>query len=369
MADLFDQAYDSVGTGSRDRVDSFNNKTKPEPVTPDEEQDIVVERTITVMVNGKNYTITDDDGELEIRRKLDGSGIHFGKDGDIMMLTGSGGNGKACGGRFLVNAKGGGLFKYDGPQITVATADSQNAAEGEGSTESTEETSNAGKGQLACSNLYYGDAITECHGEVRIKGTNIVIEAADVLTLMGKNSVHIQAGPSGGGEIKLAAGQISETTDTRISQVTGQKQDVISEELSLQYDPRASVNVISPGHMNVKAAGDIALGCAGAIEMIALGKKTFFGLIKDPVATISMKTVAGGLTLTSASFTDISSGAFTQNSAVTTVNVGKYVLTSAEGIDVNAVLGDVKVTAEAGGVEVTAEKGNVKLKGTQIYLN
>ena len=124
---------------------------------------------------------------------------------------------------------------------------------------------------------------------------------------MGKNSVHIQAGPSGGGEIKLAAGQISETTDTRVSVVTGQiMKDVISEELSLQYDPRASVNVISPGHMNVKAAGDIALGCAGAIEMIALGKKTFFGLIKDPVATISMKTVAGGLTLTSAAFTDIS---------------------------------------------------------------
>ena len=77
---------------------------------------------------------------------------------------------------------------------------------------------------------------------------------------MGKNSVHIQAGPSGGGEIRLAAGQISETTDTRVTQVTGQRQDVISEELSLQYDPRASVNVISPGHMNVKAAGDIALG-------------------------------------------------------------------------------------------------------------
>ena len=43
------------------------------------------------------------------------------------MLTGSGGNGKACGGRFLVNAKGGGLFKHDGPQITVATASSENA--------------------------------------------------------------------------------------------------------------------------------------------------------------------------------------------------------------------------------------------------
>ena len=363
----FDQTNTTPPTGSS-RVKQAE-KPPVKQTTADEEQDIVVERTITVMVNGKNYTITDDDGELEIRRKLDGSGIHFGKDGDIMMLTGSGGNGKACGGRFLVNAKGGGLFKYDGPQITVATADSQNAAEGEGSTESTEETSNAGKGQLACSNLYYGDAITECHGEVRIKGTNIVIEAADVLTLMGKNSVHIQAGPSGGGEIKLAAGQISETTDTRITQVTGQKQDVISEELSLQYDPRASVNVISPGHMNVKAAGDIALGCAGAIEMIALGKKTFFGLIKDPVATISMKTVAGGLTLTSAAFTDISSGAFTQNSAVTTVNVGKYVLTSAEGIDVNAVLGGVKVAAQAGDVEVTAEKGDVKLKGAKIYLN
>ena len=154
----FDQTNTTPPTGSS-RVDQAA-KPPVQQTTADEKQDIVVERTITVMVNGKNYTITDDDGELEIRRKLDGSGIHFGKDGDIMMLTGSGGNGKACGGRFLVNAKGGGLFKYDGPQITVATASSENAAEGDSSTESSEESSNAGKGQLACSNVYYGDAIT-----------------------------------------------------------------------------------------------------------------------------------------------------------------------------------------------------------------
>ena len=341
------------------RASKLAGKEPVKPTTPDEEQDLERSVEVTVIANGKSHYIGEVDGEIAIVSKSDGRGIYINE--DVQILPGpKGANGKFCAGRFLVNAKGGTMQKYGGPRIVTATQSDTSAANGEGSKEKKKNTSDSGKGKVANSECYYGDDIKEVHGEVRIKGTNIVIEAADVLTLMGKNSVHIQAGPSGGGEIKLAAGQISETTDTRVSVVTGQKQDVISEELSLQYDPRASVNVISPGHMNVKAAGDIAFGCAGAIEMIALGKKTFFGLIKDPVATISMKTAAGGLTLTSAAFTDITSGAFTQNSAVTTVNVGKYVLTSAEGIDVNAVLGDVNVTAKA---------GNVKLKGTQIYLN
>ena len=80
---------------------------------------------------GKRYTLLDDDGDLEIRNKLNGMGISIQQNGDIMMLTGSGGNGKACGGRFLVNAKGGGMFKYDGPKIEVASAKSDSPTEGE----------------------------------------------------------------------------------------------------------------------------------------------------------------------------------------------------------------------------------------------
>ena len=121
--------------------------------------------------------------------------------------------------------------------------------------------------------------------------------------------------------------------------------------------------------MNVKAAGDIAMGCAGAFEIIALGKKPLMGLIKDPVSTIGMKTVAGGLTLTSASFTNITAvGALTQTAAATTVTAAAYLLTAAD-ITATALTGGVNVEATLGDIELEAKAGDVKVKGKLIYLN
>ena len=364
MTKTFDQKLgDRVRAPGAPTQRSYDGKTPVEPSTPDEDQGPVTTE-ITVLVAGKRYTLTDDGGDLEIRNKLNGMGISIQENGDIMMLSGSGGNGKACGGRFIVNSKGGQLIK-SGSLVAQYTGNSNSSTEGGGSKES----STAGKNETAKSEICYGDCITEVHGEVRIKGTNIVLEAADVLSLIGKSSVLIQAGPNGGGELRINAGQITETCGTKVGLVTGQKSDINSEEVSLQYDPRASVNVISPGHMNIKAAGDIAMGAGGAIEMIALGAKQPLGLIKDPVSTIGMKTVAGGLTLTSAAFTDITAvGALTQTAAATTVTAAAYLLTAAD-ITATALIGGVSVQATLGDVDITAMKGNVNVKGLLIYLN
>jgi hypothetical protein len=111
------------------------------------------------------------------------------------------------------------------------------------------------------------------------------------------------------------------------------------------------------------------MGAGGAIEMIALGAKQPLGLIKDPVSTIGMKTVAGGLTLTSAAFTDITAvGALTQTAAATTVTAAAYLLTAAD-ITATALVGGVSVQATLGDVDITAMKGNVNVKGLLIYLN
>jgi hypothetical protein len=354
----FNKLYGEVGSSKTPRgAGNFEKReTTVPPSTPDEEQGPVTTE-ITVLVAGKRYTLTDDGGDLEIRNKLNGMGISIQENGDIMMLSGSGGNGKACGGRFIVNSKGGQLIK-SGSLVAEYTGNSNSSTKGGGSDES----STAGKNETAKSEICYGDSITEVHGEVRIKGTNIVLEAADVLSLIGKSSVLIQAGPNGGGELRINAGQITETCGTRVGLVTGQKSDVISEEVSLQYDPRASVNVISPGHMNVKAAGDISLGAGGAIEMIALGLKNPLGLIKDPVSTIGMKTVAGGLTLTSAAFTNITAlGPLTQASNATTIT-STTLLTMISGTGASILTG-------TGNVDITATKGNVNVKGLLIYLN
>jgi hypothetical protein len=357
MAQTFDQKLsDDLRRPGVPTQRSYDGKTPVEPSTPNEEQG-PVSTEITVLVAGKRYTLTDDGGDLEIRNKLNGMGISIQENGDIMMLSGSGGNGKACGGRFIVNSKGGQLIK-SGSLVAQYTGNSNSSTEGGGSKES----STAGKNETAKSEICYGDCITEVHGEVRIKGTNIVLEAADVLSLIGKSSVLIQAGPNGGGELRINAGQITETCGTRVGLVTGQKSDVISEEVSLQYDPRASVNVISPGHMNIKAAGDISLGAGGAIEMIALGAKQPLGLIKDPVSTIGMKTVAGGLTLTSAAFTNITAvGPLTQASNAATIT-STTLLTMISGTGASILTG-------TGNVDITAMKGNVNVKGLLIYLN
>ena len=362
--DGFNQIYDKVGSKKTGRGEGgFKDRnTTVEPSTPDETQDLEVTRSYTVFYNGKTHTILESDGDLDIRNKLDGTGLSLTKQGELFILTGSGGNGKACGGRLIVNTKGGQLIKT-GPVTTEITSNPASSVEGGGSETKSEGTSTAGKNPpLAESKLCYGDSVTEVHGHVTIKATNITLEAADVLSLVGKGSVLVQAGPTGGGELRINAGQITETCGTRVGLVTGQKSDVISEEVSLQYDPRASVNVISPGHMNVKAAGDISLGAGGAIEMIALGAKQPLGLIKDPVSTIGMKTVAGGLTLTSAAFTNITAlGPLTQASNATTITSTTF-LSVLAGTGINMLTG-------TGNVDITATEGNVNVKGLLIYLN
>jgi hypothetical protein len=375
MAQTFDQNLgDQLRATGAPTQRSYDGKTPVEPSTPDQGQNLepqndITEDDLVIHINGKNFQGLETGGDFDLRNKLSGEGLSLTKQGDFFILTGSGGNGKACGGRLIVNTKGGQLVKT-GPVIQEITSNPASPVEGEGSESKTEGTSTAGKNPpLAESKLCYGDSVTEVHGHVTIKATNITLEAADVLSLVGKGSVLVQAGPNGGGELRINAGQITETSDTRVGVVTGQKSDVISEEVSLQYDPRASVNVISPGHMNIKAAGDIAMGAGGAIEMIALGAKQPLGLIKDPVSAIGMKTVAGGLTLTSAAFTDITAvGALTQTAAATTVTAAAYLLTAAD-ITATALTGGVSVNATLGDVDITATAGNINVKGLLIYLN
>lgn len=370
-ARVFDKAYNKVGAkgSDRNRANEVGNQNATAPTIPDETQDEEITREITVLINGKRYAITDD-GDLDIRDKLSGMGISIQQNGDIMMLTGSGGNGKACGGRLMINAKNGQITKSGGPIITEATADTSNPANGSGSKSS----ESSGQGDLACSNLYYGDAITECHGELRIKATKVTIEAADVLSLIGKSSVLIQAGPTGGGEIQLNAGTIKETTSIKEEDVSGQKISTgAAEETDIQYDPRASKNLISSGHLNVKVLGDRKENIGGLSHSVILGNAINLPLIKNRTAglvfdvqalnaSISTKVgsllfsiggvsspenfVAGGISMTALS--DIS------------MDAAKKIDAKATGMDFNA---------GPDGISLISAGGDITIAGALIYLN
>ena len=371
VPDAFDRLYNDIGAPGvgRNRATEFDKKKTPVPSPPDETQDEEITREITVLINGKRYALTDD-GDLDIRNKLTGMGISIQQNGDIMMLTGSGGNGKACGGRFMINAKGGQITKAGGPIITEATADPKSPVNGEGSQTS----GGAGKDEIACSNLYYGDAITECHGELRIRATKVTIEAADVLSLIGKEKVMIQAGPSGGGEIQFNAGTIKENASIKETTITGQKLDIGSaEETTLQFDPRASKNLVSSGHLNVKVLGDRKENIGGLSHTVVLGNAINIPLIKNRSSGLVFDVQAGNANLS----TKVGSLLFAVGgvSFPDSFAPGGISLTAAKDIGLDAAL---KVDAKAAGMDFNAGPdgislisagGDITIAGALIYLN
>ena len=303
------------------REPKMNTVAGKEPVKADDESQQLEDeqKDYKVIFNNQSFAMIVDEGGARWANKKGPANIDLQNNGDVIILSGSGGNGKACGGRILINTKGGRVEKHKGPVITEAAASPKSPTKGEGS----DTTESSAKDNLACSNMYYGDAITECHGEVRIKATNIVIEAADVLSLVGKSKVLIQAGPSGGGEIQMNAGKITQLADTREEITTGQIMKIVSEDTTLQFDPRASVNTVSPGHVNWQVLGDYQQNIGGVANITALGKPSVPPLVEERTNSYSIRTtgIAKGISLDSVTDVNINSTLQTNITAIGNVNI------------------------------------------------
>ncbi len=303
------------------REPKMNTVAGKEPVKADDESQQLEDeqKDYKVIFNNQSFAMIVDEGGARWANKKGPANIDLQNNGDVIILSGSGGNGKACGGRILINTKGGRVEKHKGPVITEAAASPKSPTKGEGS----DTTESSAKDNLACSNMYYGDAITECHGEVRIKATNIVIEAADVLSLVGKSKVLIQAGPSGGGEIQMNAGKITQLADTREEITTGQIMKIVSEDTTLQFDPRASVNTVSPGHVNWQVLGDYQQNIGGVANITALGKPSVPPLVEERTNSYSIRTtgIAKGISLDSVTDVNINAALQANITAVGNVNI------------------------------------------------
>ena len=303
------------------REPKMNTVAGKEPVKADDESQQLEDeqKDYKVIFNNQSFAMIVDEGGARWANKKGPANIDLQNNGDVIILSGSGGNGKACGGRILINTKGGRVEKHKGPVITEAAASPKSPTKGEGS----DTTESSAKDNLACSNMYYGDAITECHGEVRIKATNIVIEAADVLSLVGKSKVLIQAGPSGGGEIQMNAGKITQLADTREEITTGQIMKIVSEDTTLQFDPRASVNTVSPGHVNWQVLGDYQQNIGGVANITALGNPSVPPLVEERTNSYSIRTtgIAKGISLDSVTDVNINATLQANITAVGNVNI------------------------------------------------
>ena len=352
----------------------------------DEREDLEIIRTVTVIFQNKEYVLRTDGGDLDARNKLTGHGFTITQSGDFVFVSGPGGKDNPCGGRFMVNTTGGKLEKHGGPIIQEAAANKNNAIE--------TDSENPTKG-VARSTVLYGDDNEDIKADKRIDAVNVIIEASDLLTLIGHNGIKLQAGPEGGGPLTMHAGTITQIASNKEEYVIGQKMVVSSESTEVNYDPRGTKALISPGHQSIKYMGDVKHQIMGAYRLDVAGistspfiidKKTGIG-INTKAGDIKFGTLAGSMHISATggakmpSLDGIKPGTININSLLganitssspllgkVKIDTGTTEIKSSANVDVSAETG-IDLTTNTRDVTITATAGNVSVEGTLIYLN
>ena len=352
----------------------------------DEKQDVEIVRKVTVIFQNKEYVLRTDGGDLDARNKLTGHGFTISQKGDFIFVSGPGGKGNPCGGRFMVNTTGGKMEKHGGPIITEASSNSNAAVE----------TDNNSTNGLARSTVLHGADKEEIMGDKRISALNVVIEATDLLTLIGHNGIKLQAGPNGGGPITMQAGSITQVASNKEEYVLGQKMVVSSESTEVNYDPRGTKALISPGHQSIRYMGDVKHEVMGAYRLNVLGlgtspfiidKKTGIA-ITNGAGDFKIGTSAGSMHIMATgkkvcpSFDGIKPGTINMNSLLglnltstspalgkVKIDTGITEIKSSANVDISAKTG-IEMTADTQDIKIEAKAGSVDIDaGLKIYLN
>jgi hypothetical protein len=203
--------------------------------------------------------------------------------------------------------------------------------------------------------IAYGDVVEEAYGSERhIKAQKIVITADEELFLIGKSQVFIQAGSSGGGTITMNAGSVEKFTNNDKEVIIGQKMTYgAAEDTKMQFDPRASINAISPGHVNHKILGDYKLWVGGVSQHITAGNSVGIPLVKDRLNSYVAKTLVGNASI---------------NATAGTANINAGVGVGITGVGDVSIDGAKVDIVGSGDVSITST-GNVRITGALIFLN
>lgn len=355
----------------------FAEKDIAKPTVSDEQQDLLYDSHHKVLVTDCSFTITTDHIGAFIGSKVHGHGFHVTNNGDMYSIAGP----KALGGGKLITVSRGGQITKTGTVIVERKKSNTHVTAEEGE---------------AYNELNFGDWITETHGTVTIKGTNIVINATDSLTLKAGDKVLIESG-----ETKHTTGKSTLNSGFEYKTITSKRQAIVSEDVLYQYDPRATNHIISAGHINRRILGDHYFEVWGAEskEIKGLFPLSGFGLVpapqriwssltsvktggvslnavlgvydvkaglainQDAGAAYSVKTVGltsiisgGNVGITSPMGVGISGGIPGLPSFVP----GKVTIKGTTGVDIDSTIGDINVRANK----------DLLLEGkTMIYLN
>ena len=189
--------------------------------------------------------------------------------------------------------------------------------------------------------LAYGDVVEQLIGGTKyVTATKIVITATEGLFLEG-NTVRIQSQ----GDLEMAAASITTAQVYKKDVVIGQKMSFgAGEDTDMQFDPRSSKNIISPGSVFHKVLGNY--------EVKSLRKMTLRGITELFLDSPATTTVQGIKSLQLSG-----PGGMNLTSDKTTFETADFDVTS-DKIDMTATQADVSITGK-----------NVRVTGDKIYLN
>ena len=360
-----------VTNESTTKVEEVTKKEVVEAVPPDETNDNTDGSTaeenqkvnLTVIANNETTQIGSDQTGTFIVDKNQGHGLHVQKNGDVIVIAGSPGKGKKCGGRMLVKSEGGQLVK-SGPTVVERTASSTSAVDGEGSSTSED----SGSGKLAHSEVNYGDVEIETLGEEYIRAKDIVLDAVDSLTLKAGSQIVIDVG-----HLIINASSVEENIGAERKVVDSQSENEIKEETSKQYDTRASKNVVGSGHVNQKIQGDLKVAVAGTVDLQIQGDKKKIGLNSGTAGLIiglNSATETGGFRLSAKDIFEIKATkdlSFESTGGKFDLKgLGASTIEATGGLDIK---GDGDMDIETKGKLTVKATDDFKVTAAKIYLN
>jgi hypothetical protein len=202
--------------------------------------------------------------------------------------------------------------------------------------------------------LCYGDVVEQVIGGTRhILASKIEITATEELVLNGQ-TIKLQAT----GDIEMAAASVTTAQVNKKDIVIGQKMSFgAGEDTDLQFDPRSSKNIVSPGNVNHKVLGTYKIKSLRRMEVNAVA-----GLFMSTPATATLQGLAGMIVN--------GPGGMNLNAAKTTFETADFNVVSAKTdfktADFNLDAAKLDLTGTA---DVSITGANVKITGALIYLN
>ena len=230
-----------------------------QPTTENEIQPSTGDTLHRVLINEEYFTIRSDRKGAFLGGKQFGHGIHIFENGDINIQPGP----KQFGHGKLVTVCRGGQIIKSGPIATERTGYRKSFLQ-EGEDEEI----------IAVEEYNVGNVVSETDGTHTIKGTNLVIEAADTLLLKAPGGITID---TNGNLNIINVNNIEENYSEKVENGLKLTHNVLERSMKTS-NPNSSDNIVISGHINRRIGGDYDMDVGGVSATRVQGKNVLLGL-------------------------------------------------------------------------------------------